>query len=150
MRGRLFFFYGTLTHEHDNAITRAVLPLLRPVGRAVARGVVLAVRDPQGWYPVLRAGQGEAHGWLYAAGPGFGSRALRRLDAYELADRRPGRREYRRQAIRVRLGRRVVTAQAYCHAMPAHTGMQRVHHGDFARFVAQRRRKPFKSIVPLA
>ncbi|MCH7629370.1 gamma-glutamylcyclotransferase family protein [Novosphingobium percolationis] len=150
MRGRLFFFYGTLTHDHDNAMTRAVLPLLRPVGRAAARGVVLAVRDPQGWYPVLRPGGGEARGWLYAAGPGFGPRALRLLDAYETADRRPGQREYRRQVIGVRLGRRAVRAQAYVHAVPAHGGMLRVHRGDFAGFVAQRRGKSFRSIVPLA
>lgn len=143
MRCRLFFFYGTLIQEYDNATTRAVRSLLSPLGRATAPGIVLAVRDPQGWYPVLRTGCGTVQGWLYATRPGFSAGALRLLDAYEQADRRAGRREYRRRAIWVRQGQRVVRAEAYVHDRPAHCGMPRVATGDFARFLLQRRRKAF-------
>ncbi len=145
MRGRLFFFYGTLIHEYDNPATRAVRSLLCPLGRATARGIVLAVRDSQGWYPVLRTGHGTVQGWLYATRPGFSAGALRLLDAFEQADRRAGQREYRRCAIRVRQGRRVVRAETYVHDRPAHCGMPRVATGDFARFLLRRRGKAFGS-----
>jgi gamma-glutamylcyclotransferase (GGCT)/AIG2-like uncharacterized protein YtfP len=146
----LFFFYGTLTHEHDNAVTRAVLPLLRRIGPAAVRGRVLAVARGTGWYPVLHqgrgggvgggggGGEGWVHGWVYAAGPRFHRRALRLLDAWEDADaRRPGRSEYVRVEVNVRIGRRVVRAQAYRHNRPAHPGLKPIAGGSFAAFLSR-------------
>lgn len=133
-----FFFYGTLTHEHDNALTRAVLPLLGPGQRASVRGRLHAVRDKDGWYPVLTAGSGEVRGWLYEAGPGFGPRALRRLDAYEAFDPgRPAVSEYVRRTVAVRLVRGgTVRAQVYRYNRPLHFGLRAVPCGDFTKFAA--------------
>lgn len=136
-----FFFYGTLTHEHDNPMTRRVLPLLGNGRRAWVRGVLHAVPHGAGWYPVLRSGGGRVWGWLYEAGPDFGPAALRLLDAYEAYDpRRPARSEYVRRTVRVRCGGWVGRAQAYAHNRPVHAGMPRIAGGDFAAFVAARRR----------
>lgn len=133
-----FFFYGTLTHEHDNALTRVILPLLGPGQRASVRGRLHAVRDAEGWYPVLTAGRGEVHGWLYEAGPGFGPRALRMLDAYEAFDpRRPAVSEYLRRAVQVRLaGGGTARAQVYRYNRPLHSGLRAVPCGDFTGFAA--------------
>lgn len=135
MRGRLFFFYGTLTHAHDNPAALAAKRWLAPVGQAAARGTLRIVTNRDGWYPVYaREGRGWVRGWLYRAGQGFDRRALARLDRYEEADRRDP--EYRRRRIAVRIGGRAVVAEAYVHARPLHAGMKRAACADFARFLA--------------
>lgn len=147
MGGRWFFFYGTLTQDHDNALTRAILPLLVRRQRAFVRGRLLAVRSPQGWYPVLCVGSGWVAGRLYRAGPRFAARHLRLLDAYEECDRhRPARSEYRRLNLRVRVaGGGTVTAQAYRHNRAAHAGLGVIPDGDFGAFVARRGLRAFRS-----
>ena len=65
VRGGWFFFYGTLTEDHDNPVTRAVLPLFDGGKRASVRGRLRAVRTAEGWYPVLRAGAGRVVGRVY-------------------------------------------------------------------------------------
>jgi gamma-glutamylcyclotransferase (GGCT)/AIG2-like uncharacterized protein YtfP len=138
-----FFFYGTLTHEHDNPVTRRVLPLLGPGRRGWVRGTIHAVPQGGRWYPVLRRGRGRVWGWLYEAGPRFDRATLRLLDAWEVYDpRRPDRSEYLRRPVRVCCGGRIAMAQAYVHNRPLHAGMRRITGGDFATFVKARRGKP--------
>lgn len=137
-----FFFYGTLTHEHDNPVTRRVLPLLGPGRRGWVRGTIHAVPQGGRWYPVLRAGRDRVWGWVYETGPRFDRAALRLLDAWEIYDsRRPARSEYLRRSVRVICGGRVTRAQAYLHNRPLHPGMPRIAGGDFAAFVAARRKR---------
>ena len=144
MRGRLFFFYGTLTHEHDNPASAAAMGLMTLVGRGAVRGSLLVVAHQAGWYPVLdRRGRDWVRGWLYRAGGRFDRSALVRLDRYEEADRRWP--EYRRQRVRVRIGGRIVAAEAYVHARPVHAGMKRVASGDFAAFVGRCAARSFGS-----
>ena len=148
MRRRcFFFFYGTLTHDHDNPMTRMVLPFLEGGSRASVRGQLRAVRTVQGWYPVLCSGQGWVRGRVYRAGPHFTPRQLRRLDAYEAFDpRRPSRSEYLRRNVRVRVaGKFVLCAQAYCYNRPAHAGLRVIANGDFATFIVRHALHAFAS-----
>ncbi|HQS69471.1 MAG TPA: hypothetical protein PLM58_07565, partial [Novosphingobium sp.] len=46
-----FFFYGTLSEDHDNPVNHAMLPLMEGSWRATVRGALRAVRGTDGWYP---------------------------------------------------------------------------------------------------
>ncbi|MFN3457978.1 MAG: gamma-glutamylcyclotransferase family protein [Novosphingobium sp.] len=141
MRGSWFFFYGTLTEDHDNPVTRRVLPFLEGGQRASVRGRLRAVRTPDGWYPVLLAGPGRVAGRIYRAGRDFSAKQLRLLDAYENFHlRQPGRSEYLRRAMRVRIAHGgTVMAHVYVHNRPWHPGLPVIAGGDFATFLARRR-----------
>ncbi|MBB3861498.1 gamma-glutamylcyclotransferase (GGCT)/AIG2-like uncharacterized protein YtfP [Novosphingobium hassiacum] len=143
MRGRWFFFYGTLTQDHDNAMTRVLLPLLEGGRRAFVCGQLRAVRAPQGWYPVLCAGRGQVAGRVYR----LPQRVARLLDAYEEFDpRRRSRSEYVRRSLRVRIaGKGQVRAHAYRYNRPLHTGLRIIPSGDFAAYVTRHRLKAFGS-----
>jgi len=137
------FFYGTLTHERANPIARAVLPLLRPVGRASVAGRLFAVGTAAGWYPALVAGPGRVTGWVYRTGAGFDPAALARLDAYEdYAPARPRSSEYLRRRLPVRLARGGrVLAQAYLWNRAVRPGMVAIPGGNFAAWL----REPVRS-----
>ena len=139
VRGRWFFFYGTLAQDHDNALTRAIRPLLIGGRRATVRGRLWAMRAAGGWYPALRRGRGTVWGRLYRAGPCFSTRHMRLLDAYEDHDpRRPARSEYRRREVRVRVaGGGSVMAMAYIYNHPVHAGLRVIAGGDFAAFIVR-------------
>lgn len=151
MRGRWFFFYGTLTHDHDNLMTRMVLPLLEGGGTASVRGQLRAVQTAQGWYPALCRGTGMDGGWvkgrLYRAGAGFTPRHLRLLDSYEQFDpSRRARSEYVRRVVRVRTaGGRSLRAEAYCYAKATHRGLRILSRGDFAAHLARHGLKAYLS-----
>lgn len=156
MRGTWFFFYGTLCEDHDNPVTRAVLPVLTGGERAWTHGSLRAVFAARGWYPALcdvggrvQRARARVTGRLYRAGPGFGLRHLRLLDAYEMCDaRRPGWSEYRRCRVSVRAQGRAapVRALAYVRARPAHCGMPVIADGDFARFLRRRRARAYGAL----
>ncbi|MFM9935225.1 MAG: gamma-glutamylcyclotransferase [Novosphingobium sp.] len=117
-RPQRLFFYGTLTHDCDNPVTRAVLPLLRCLCRVEARRTLHAIPDPDGWYPGVTDGRPKGNqrvpGWLYETGPQFDHGALRTLDRWEFFDpARPAASEFVRRAVRARLGHWSVAAQAY-------------------------------------
>lgn len=141
MRGGWFFFYGTLTEDHDNPITRQVLPFLEGGRPASVRGRLRAVRTRDGWYPVLRTGPGWVAGRLYRMGVNFSVKQLRLLDAYENFDpQRPRRSEYVRRPMQVRgIRSGAVMAQVYVHNRPWHPGLPIVAGGDFAAFLVRRR-----------
>ncbi|OYW51079.1 MAG: hypothetical protein B7Y36_06980 [Novosphingobium sp. 28-62-57] len=140
-----FFFYGTLSEDHDNPVNHAMLPLMEGSWRATVRGALRAVRGTDGWYPVLCAGRGRVAGRLYRSGPRFSARHLRSLDAYETYNpRNRGRSEYVRRAIRVRVpGRGWVMAQAYLHNRPCHPGLTVIARGDFTAWQRQRGLRAF-------
>jgi len=132
------FFYGTLTHHHDNPITRRVMPLLHRGQPGWVRGTLYAVTGPRGCYPVLGSGRGWVRGWVYETAPGFGAATLRLLDDYEgYRPQRPARSEYLRRSVTVRLaGGGRCTAQAYLGSRPPHAGLKPIASGDFAAWVA--------------
>lgn len=139
------FFYGTLTHQHDNPITRQVMPLLHSGRAGWVRGVLHAVVVPGGVYPVLHSGRGWVRGWVYETGPEFTLATMRLLDAYECyfpQDR--ARSEYLRQTVKVRLaGGARRTAEAYVSNRPRHTGLKRIASGDFIAWVARNGGAPY-------
>lgn len=145
MHGGWFFFYGTLTEDHENPVTRKVMPLLCGGQRASVRGRLRAVRTAEGWYPVLRGGSGRVTGRLYRAGRGFCAKQLRMLDAYENCDPRCiARSEYFRRMLRVRIARGGwVMAQVYVHNRAWHAGLPVIASGDFASFLRKRGLRAF-------
>lgn len=145
MKARWFFLYGTLMDDHDNPLTRRILPMMSPGEYGSVQGKLLAVRDPRGWYPLLVQGRGQVLGRLYRAGPRFSERQVRLMDAYERYDPcAPDRSEYVRRAVSVRRsGSRIVRAEAYLARRAPHSGMPVIASGSFAAFLKQRRLKAF-------
>lgn len=144
VRPQRLFFYGTLTHEHDNPATRAVMPLLRCLGRASTPGALYVIQDPCGWYPVLASGHGRVRGWLYETRPEFGRAALRMLDEWEwFFPPRPFASEFVRRRVTVTNGRLRFSAQTYCFNRAVHSGLRAVPGGDFGVFIARRRAAAF-------
>lgn len=128
-----FFFYGTLTHHHANALTRDMMPCLGAGRSASVRAALYAVGTPDGYYPALVAGEGRVHGWLYSTAPGFDAAMLARLDAYEnYLPRRPRSSEYLRRRLPVRLsGGGTLLAHAYCWNRSVDAAMIPLPDGDF-------------------
>lgn len=137
---RRLFFYGTLTHEHDNPLTRTLLPLLggRP-RRGWVRGALFLRRDPLGAYPVLMAGAGRVQGWVYGGLRPIPRKVLAAFDAWEHCDpQRPGRGEYRRANLVVQTRGGPLRAAAYLPNHPRGNGREPVPGGDFAAHAAAR------------
>ncbi|MBB4613278.1 gamma-glutamylcyclotransferase family protein [Novosphingobium taihuense] len=141
MRGVWFFFYGTLTGDHDNPVAQQVMPLMQGGQCASLRGRLRAVRTGDGWYPVFQQGAGRVVGRIYRSGRSFSARQLRLLDAYENFDpRSSARSEYLRKALRVRIASGGwVMAQVYVHNRAWHPGLPVIAGGDFAAFLRNRR-----------
>ena len=135
---RRLFFYGTLTHEHANALTETLLPRLggRP-RRGWVRGALFLRCDPLGVYPVLMPGAGRVHGWVYGGLRPIPRAVLAAFDAWELCDpRRPARGEYRRVAVLVHTRGGPLRACAYLPNRRAPLGLRAVPGGDFAAHAA--------------
>ncbi len=138
---RRLFFYGTLTHEHDNALTRLILPRLGTrARRGWVRGTLRLIPDPDGVYPVLVPGAGRVWGWAYGECRPVPRAMLAALDDWEQYDpQRPRRGEYRRAAVIVHTRGGPVRAQAYLPNRRAHPGLAPVPGGDFAAHAAARK-----------
>ncbi|KUR73616.1 hypothetical protein AQZ52_01205 [Novosphingobium fuchskuhlense] len=137
---RRLFFYGTLTHEHRNALTDTLLPRLggRP-RRGWVRGALFLRRDRQGGYPVLMPGAGCVRGWVYGGLRPIPRAVLAAFDAWEHCDpRRPGRGEYRRTVLVVHTRGGPLRAAAYLPNRRAVLGLRAVPGGDFAAHAAAR------------
>ena len=131
---RRLFFYGTLTHEHANALTRTLLPRIpgRP-RRGWVRGALYLRRDVLGVYPVLMPGAGRVHGWVYGGLQPIPSAVLAAFDAWEHCNpRRPERGEYRRVNLVVHTRGGRLCAAAYFPNHPRGNGREPVPGGDFA------------------
>ena len=137
---RRLFFYGTLMHEHDNGLTRTVLPQLGGVARrGWVRGTLRLIADPEGIYPVLVPGRERVWGWVYGGCRPVAREVLVALDAWEGFDpQRPRRGEYRRSGVTVRTRGGPVCAQAYLPNLRAHSGLAPVPCGDFAAHASAR------------
>lgn len=130
-----FFFYGTLLDGSDNPVAREVHRLLEPIGSGVARGALFAIPDAAGWFPALVAGNGQAHGRLYAPRAGFTAAELARLDAYEDFDPlRPEASLYLRAEVQLEDGR---MAQAYLFNKPLPEGARAIPGGDFRAWLTE-------------
>ncbi len=134
---RRFFFYGTLLPQLGHPLARGIHARLRFLGAAHVRGALLAIPDPQGWYPALVAGEGRVEGALYAAASNFGPGELASMDRYEGC--LPGatmRGAYRRVVVSARCNEGpCLDAQAYLYRHPLRTGAVAIAHGNFARWL---------------
>lgn len=119
------FFYGILQGEVAQGPVRDLLAGIGPGVPAVARGALYAVRDAQGAYPAMVAGDGEVWGVVHEAG----SVDLAALDAFEGA-------EYGRADIDVTADGEQLTAQAYLWSGST-DGLEPIAHGAFARWLRE-------------
>jgi len=144
MKDMRFFFYGTLLEGSDNPVARGIHALVTPVCEARVAGRLFAIPDPDGWYPALLAGDGEAHGMVYTARPQFSAVDLARMDAYEDYDpANPEASLYIRRSMSIADGGE---AQAYVWNRPLPVGAQSIGHGDFRRWLAEHGFKPFSRL----
>lgn len=134
------FFYGTLTHEHDNPLARMVMAQWdEPARRGWVSGTLRLMADPGGAYPVLASGVGRVWGWVYGGNRPIPRKMLAALDAWEGFDpRRPRRGEYRRVAVIVHTRSGPLNAQAYLPNRQMHPGLAPVPGGDFAAHATER------------
>jgi gamma-glutamylcyclotransferase (GGCT)/AIG2-like uncharacterized protein YtfP len=137
---RRLFFYGTLTHQHDNPLTRTFLPRLSGrARRGFVRGNLLLISARGGAYPVLVPGAGRVRGWVYGGLRPIERSTLAALDAWEGCNpRRPGRGEYRRVRCTVHTRCGPLGAQVYVPNRRSQAGLRRVSGGDFAAFATAR------------
>lgn len=127
-----FFFYGTLIAGSANPVAARIHDRLRPLGAATVRGKLLAIPDPDGWYPALLPGDGRVHGALYAAAPDFASDDLGLIDAWEGDD-------YRRVVLDTDRG----PAEGYVFVAACPSDAVPVPSGSFARFLAETGHRAF-------
>lgn len=140
----LFFFYGTLLDGSDNPVARDVHALLEPLGPASVRGSLMAIADPDGWYPALLPGNGRVQGKLYRSRAGFGAAELARLDAYEdYWPDRPAESLYLRRTVLADSDGREAEAEAYLFNREPLPGSEPIVHGDFRLWLAGRNVTPF-------
>ena len=140
----LFFFYGTLLDGSDNPVARDVHALLEPLGPANVAGSLMAVADPDGWYPALLPGDGLIHGKLYRSRPGFGAAELARLDAYEdYYPDRPAQSLYLRRTVIASLDGADVEAEAYLFNRTPPEGSEPIPQGDFREWLGRSGVTPF-------
>jgi len=135
------FFYGVLLDAVAEGPVRALLTGIGPGRRAVAGGLLYAVPDPRGWYPVLVPGDGCVRGMCHAAG----TVDLVALDRFEGVDRSdPAAGEYRREEVAVECDDgHAMRAFAYLYNRPVGPDLVRIAHGDFARWLREGGRRAF-------
>ncbi len=137
-----FFFYGTLLDGSDNPVAQAIHALLEPVGPATVRGALYAIPDALGWFPALVAGEGIAHGKVYAARPGFSAADLAGMDGYEDFDpASPATSLYVRQDLELTGGG---TAQVYVWNRPLPGGAEPIVSGSFWEWLDSRGMPQFR------
>ena len=133
------FFYGVLLADVASARIAAMLNGLGPGRAATATGVLYAVPDPRGWYPVLLPGDGEVHGMVHEAGT-VDIAGLDRFEGVDPQDPRAG--EYRREVVPVSVGETTFEAQAYLYNRDPALGFAHIAHGDFARWLRETGNSP--------
>ena len=141
---RMLFLYGTLMKHVARGYPARLVACLGDGQTATVRGALYAVRDGRVAYPALVArGLTRVKGVLYPLPEA--AEWLARLDRFENYDpRRPNGGEYVRRVLDVRLASGdVVRAKAYVYRRPLQPGMQRIAHGDFARYLAETGLKPY-------
>ena len=133
------FFYGVLLAEVASERITAMLVGLGPGRSATAPGMLYAVPDARGWYPVLlpaeQFGNGFVRGMVQEAGS-VDFAALDRFEGVDPHDPRAG--EYRREPIRVapEAGEPLM-ADAYLYNREPEPTFEQIPHGDFARWLRE-------------
>lgn len=125
------FLYGTLMAGHRHHLARRLHEVLGPGREAALAGVMYAVPDEEGVYPLVIPGAGTVHGTVHDAA-GLSDALWAELDAYEqVVTHGDG---YARRAVTLASGER---AQAYLWQGALPPGAMPVAQGDFATFLAR-------------
>lgn len=139
-----FFFYGTLLDGSDNPVARDIHSLLEPVGPAQVAGELHAIPDPQGWFPAMVPGGGQAHGKLYRTRAHFTDADLARMDAYEDFDPAdPAGSLYVREPVPLIGGG---DAQVYLWNRPLPDGSLPIPGGDFRAWLNRQGFEQFRGL----
>jgi gamma-glutamylcyclotransferase (GGCT)/AIG2-like uncharacterized protein YtfP len=118
-----------------SAPIKALLAGLGPGRRATAPGLLYAVPDPRGWYPVLIPGEGTVHGMVHEAGS-VDVAALDRFEGLDPQDPKAG--EYRREPVSVTPeAGAALQAHAYLYNRQPAAAFELIAHGDFARWLRE-------------
>jgi gamma-glutamylcyclotransferase (GGCT)/AIG2-like uncharacterized protein YtfP len=128
-----FFFYGTLITGAPPRVRKA-LSRLSDLGPARMRGRLLAIPDPEGWYPALIAGRQAVAGRLFEATRDFVAADLAAPDAYEVfCPDQPAASLYLRAAGMTDRG----PVQVYRFNHPIPEGARHIPDGDFQAWLAR-------------
>ncbi|MDE1916908.1 MAG: gamma-glutamylcyclotransferase [Sphingomonadales bacterium] len=131
------FLYGTLMAGHRHRLARRLHEVLGPGREAGLSGIMYAVPDAEGVYPLVIPGEGWVRGMVHEAA-GLSDALWGELDAYEqVVTRGDG---YRRRAVTLVSGER---AQAYLWQGALPPGALPVAEGEFAAFLARTGMQPF-------
>jgi len=137
----LLFFYGVLL---DSVAEGAVRDLLHGLGTgqaATVQGLLYAVPDRRGFYPVLVEGEGVVRGMVHQAGA-FDLAALDRFEGVVPHDPHAG--EYRRESVVAELAAGgKVAADAYLYNRVVGADLIPIPHGDFARWLRENEARAF-------
>jgi len=137
----LLFFYGVLLGSVAEGAVRDLLHGLGPGRATTVRGLLYAVPDPRGFYPVLAPGEGTVRGMVHQAGA-VDLAALDRFEGVDPGD--PSAGEYRRESVFAKLsGGGSVAADAYLYNRVIGPDLVPIPHGDFARWLRENRARAF-------
>jgi len=138
------FFYGVLIGDLASERIAAMLSGIGPGRPAATSGLLYAVPDPTGWYPVLLPGEGAAIPMVRGMVHQSGTVDLAMLDRFEGIDTdNPRAGAYRREPIRItpEVGEPLM-ADAYLYNHEPAAEFEPIAHGDFARWLRETGRKP--------
>lgn len=146
---RRFFFYGTLSQLHNNALTRTMAPKIARAAAASVPGRLFAILTPNGAYPALVEGGPEGlvvRGRYYEMNERFTDEDLGVIDAYEeYRPDTPARSIYRREERQVRLfDGETVTAETYLYNQRIPHGAPLIPMGDFPAWLRRTGKQPFQ------
>lgn len=133
------FLYGTLMAGQPHTLARRLHAALGVGVQAQVAGRMVAIPDPDGWYPAVVPGQGHAKGMVHAA-DGLDDALWAALDAYEQVVATGA--GYRRRDVAVA---GVGLAQAYVWQGALPEGALTLEEGDFAAFLAKTGQRAFGS-----
>lgn len=136
-----FFFYGTLSHEMANPVSKTIHRKLKGGEAAHVIGRLFAIPHSEGYYPALVLGDTgyRVSGYLYEANKDFSFKDLEMLDEYEefYPDDVDGS-EYVRRAVWVTLGHSYgVTCDAYVYNGELPADADEIPSGEFASFMKE-------------
>lgn len=135
------FFYGTLLHSFDNALTRMLSTKLKFEAHGTVLGELYWILEENNFYPALvksrKAKSYIVHGAIYETTNSFSASDLAAIDKYEeFYSHDLQRSEYRREEINVMLKNRTTTkAQCYIYNYPTPADAQLIKSGSFTEFI---------------
>ncbi|WP_183030061.1 gamma-glutamylcyclotransferase family protein [Altericroceibacterium spongiae] len=135
------FFYGVLLGDVAPPAVKALLADLGPGRKGTVQGMLYAVPDPEGSYPVLIKGTARVHGMVHEA-RGVDMAALDLFEGIDPHD--PANSEYRRIVMEAVLeDGSTMMSQAYFYNREIGDHLVPLEHGDFTRYLLETGFRPY-------